>query len=172
MMNRPVLAKWGRWVAVSAVAAACAALTACMVPQWQKPGTPSDVIAKGMGQPHVRVLLPDGGERWVYSYQPAGQQVYHMVFDGQHTLRSVEQVLDEYHFQQLRRGVDNRQSVFEYFGKPALVEHVGNFNGDIWTYRIQQNSLDRQAHVFIDPQGVVQRVMFTDEPRMDDDRRH
>jgi hypothetical protein len=47
---------------------------------------------------------------------------------------------------------------------------VGNFKGDIWTYRIQQNGIDRQAHVFIDPQGVVQRIMFTDEPRLDDDR--
>ncbi len=36
--------------------------------------------------------------------------------------------------------------------------------------RIQQNGIDRQAHVFIDPQGVVQRIMFTDEPRLDDDR--
>ena len=154
----------------AAVLAACAVVAGCMVPQWQKPGTPSDVIAKGMGQPHVRVTLPDGGERWLYSYQPAGQQVYHMNFDAQHALSGVEQVLDEYHFQQLRVGVDHRQNVFEYFGKPALVEHVGNFNGDIWTYRIHQNSLDRQAHVFIDPQGVVQRVMFTDEPRRDDDR--
>jgi len=49
---------------------------------------------------------------------------------------------------------------------------VGNFKGDIWTYRISENSIDRQAHVFIDPQGVVQRVMFTDEPRNDPDDRH
>jgi len=141
-----------------------------MVPQWQKPGTPVSAIVAGIGQPHVKVPLEGGGERWVYSRQPAGQQVYHMVFDAQQRLQSVEQVLDEAHFQRLRPGHDNRESVHRYFGKPALVEGVGNFKGDIWTYRIQQNGIDRQAHVFIDPQGVVQRIMFTDEPRLDDDR--
>lgn len=171
-MSRPVLARSGRWVVKVAAVAVTALLAACMVPQWQKPGTPAQVIAQGMGQPQVRVALADGGERWVYSYQPAGQQVYHMVFDAQQRLRRVEQVLDAAHFQQLQMGVDDRDSVWRYFGKPALVEHVGNFNGDIWTYRIQDNSLDRQAHVFIDPQGVVRQLMFTDEPRPDDDRRH
>lgn len=167
MLHRPVLAVWGRW---AAVAAATLALTACMVPQWQKPGTPAAAIVAGMGQPQVKVPLEGGGERWVYSRQPAGQQVYHMVFDAQQRLQSVEQVLDEAHFQRLSPGHDNRESVHRYFGKPALVEGVGNFKGDIWTYRIQQNGIDRQAHVFIDPQGVVQRIMFTDEPRLDDDR--
>ena len=65
-----------------------------------------------------------------------------------------------------------REDVYHYFGKPALVEHVANFKGDIWTYRIRENSIDRQAHVFIDPQGIVQRVMFLDEPRNDPEDRH
>ncbi|WP_312565753.1 hypothetical protein [Comamonas sp.] len=169
MLRRPVLAVWGRW---AAMAAAGMVLTACMVPQWQKPGTPASAIHAGMGEPHVKVPLQGGGERWVYSRQPAGQQVYHMEFDAQQRLQKVEQVLDEAHFQRLQPGQDNRGSVFRYFGKPALVEGVGNFKGDIWTYRIQQNGIDRQAHVFIDPQGVVQRIMFTDEARNDDEQRH
>ncbi len=69
-----------------------------------KPGTPTSAIVAGMGQPQVKVPLEGGGERWVYSRQPAGQQVYHMVFDAQQRLRSVEQVLDEAHFQRLRPG--------------------------------------------------------------------
>lgn len=168
MLRRPVTTAWWRWA--GAAVAACA-LAACAVPEWQKPGTPAAQIVQDMGQPHVRVALPEGGERWVYSRQPAGQQVYHMVFDAQQRLQSVVQVLDEAHFLRLQPGQDRRDNVFHYFGKPALVEGVGNFKGDIWTYRIQQNSIDRQAHVFIDPQGVVQRVMFTDERRLDDDPR-
>ena len=105
-------------------------------------------------------------------YQPAGQQVYHMVFDAQQQLLRVEQVLQEAYFQRLRIGQDRREDVYHYFGKPALVEHVANFKGDIWTYRIRENSIDRQAHVFIDPQGIVQRVMFLDEPRNDPEDRH
>lgn len=169
MCHRPVLSFLWRWAA----AAVCAGfLSACAVPEWQKPGTPAAQLRQDMGQPHVRVPLAGGGERWVYSRQPAGQQVYHMQLDAQQRLVHVEQVLQEAHFLKLQPGDDNRQSVFNYFGKPALVEGVGNFKGDIWTYRIRENSIDRQAHVFIDPQGVVRRVMFTDEARNDEDSRH
>lgn len=168
MQQRPVLFLWKCWALTGALALI---LVGCTVPEWQKLGTPTAQIAQDMGPAHARVVLPDGGERWVYSRQPAGQQVYHMVFDAQQRLLRVEQVLQEAHFQNLRPGMDDRQSVFNYFGKPALIERVGNFKGDIWTYRIRENSTDRQAHVFMDPQGVVQRVMFTDEPRNDPDGR-
>lgn len=169
MRSRPVLSVWRCWALAGVVALS---LSGCAVPEWQKLGVPAAKIAQDMGQPHVRVTLPGGGERWVYSRQPAGQQVFHMVFDAQQRLLHVVQVLQEAHFHPLQPGVDDRHSVFNYFGKPALIERVGNFNGDIWTYRMRENSIDRQAHVFIDPQGVVQRVMFTDEPRNDpDDRR-
>lgn len=168
MTVRPGQAQGWRW---AWVVAGCMALSACMVPQWQKPGTPAAQIAQGMGAPQGKVALADGGERWVYSFQPAGQQVYHMVMDGQRRLLRVEQVLQEAYFQRLRMGVDDRQSVLDFFGRPALVEGVANFKGDIWTYRIRENGIDRQAHVFLDPQGVVRRVMFTDERRLDDDTR-
>ena len=169
MQVGPVITGWWRW----ALAAVCAAtLSACAVPEWQKPGTPAQQVTQDMGAPHVCVQLPDGGVRWIYSRQPAGQQVYHMVFDAQQRLQYVEQVLKEAHFYALKPGVDNRESVFNYFGKPALVEHVANFKGDIWTYRLYENGIDRQAHVFVDPQGVVQRVMLMDEMRNDEDRRN
>jgi hypothetical protein len=169
MCPRPVLSVCTRWALAGAV---LLSFCACAVPEWQKPGTPATQVAQDMGAAHVRVALPGGGERWVYSRQPAGQQVYHMVFDAQQHLQQVLQVLQEAHFQKLQPGMDDRHSVYNYFGKPALIERVGNFNGDIWTYRIRENSIDRQAHVFVDPQGVVQRVMFTDEPRNEpDDRR-
>ena len=168
MTARPGQAQGWRW---AWVVAGCMALSACMVPQWQKPGTPAAQIAQGMGAPQIQVALADGSERWVYSFQPAGQQVYHMVMDGQQRLLRVEQVLQEAYFQRLRVGVDDRQSVLDFFGRPALVEGVANFKGDIWTYRIRENGIDRQAHVFLDPQGVVRRVMFTDERRLDDDTR-
>lgn len=168
MHNPPVhTARW-HWAGVMALAAV---LGACTVPEWQKSGTPAGQVLQDMGQPDVRVALPEGGERWVYSRQPAGQQVYHMVMDAQQRLQQVVQVLQEAYFLELKPGVDDRHSVFNYFGKPALVERVGNFKGDIWTYRIRENGIDRQAHVFIDPQGVVQRTMFTDESRRDDDSR-
>lgn len=169
MCSLPVLASWQRWAAVTA---AVLALTACTVPEWQKPGTSAAQIAQSMGQPHARVSLVNGSERWLYSRQPAGQQVYHMVMDSQQRLLRVDQVLQVEHFAQLRPGVDTQQTVLAYFGKPALIDGVASFQGDIWNYRINENNIDRLAHVFMDPQGVVRRVMFTDELRNEpDDRR-
>jgi outer membrane protein assembly factor BamE (lipoprotein component of BamABCDE complex) len=138
-------------------------LAGCMVPQWQKPGMPQAEVEKGMGKPTLVVDLPEGGQRLVYSQQPAGQQVYHMDFDTQRKLVRVEQVLDTAHFFALRNGVDTRDDVYRMFGPPAMVEGVYSFKGDIWTYRFLDNTFGRRAHVHIDPQGVVQKVMFTDE---------
>lgn len=138
-------------------------LAGCMVPQWQKPGMPQAEVEEGMGKPTLVVPLPEGGQRLIYSQQPAGQQVYHMDFDARHKLVRVEQVLDTAHFFALRNGVDTRDDVYRMFGPPAKVERVYSFKGDIWTYRFLDNTVARRAHVHIDPQGVVQKVMFTDE---------
>lgn len=154
------------WRALGA-AVAVAVLGACAAPEWQKPGTPQQALLHSLGAPHERVDLPEGGQRWVYSRQPMGQQVFHLLIDPQGHLRSVEQVLTPAHFYALRIGKDTARDVQQYFGRPALIEGVASFRGDIWTYRISDNTIDRLAHVFIDPQGTVQRMMFTDEIRIE-----
>ncbi|GAA4000068.1 hypothetical protein GCM10022279_24690 [Comamonas faecalis] len=146
-------------------------LTACAVPEHQTPGTPRAQVVEALGAPTLAVPLAGGGERLIYSRQPAGQQVYQIDFDAHARLTRVEQVLTLAHFQALVPGVDTRESVRAQFGPPALVEHVARFDGDIWTYRIEDMGEPRQAHVHIDPAGVVRLVMFTDEQRGDPDSR-
>ena len=146
-----------------------ATLAGCAVPEWQKPGTPRADIERAMGRPTLAVPLADGGERLVYSRQPSGQQVYHMDFDARQRLVRVTQALTLEAFQSLRNGEDTQGSVMRRFGPPALVERVARFDGDIWTYRILEHGIARQAHVHLDPAGVVRRVMFTDEPTFDHD---
>ncbi|MGE4330625.1 hypothetical protein [Diaphorobacter sp.] len=148
-----------------------ALLVGCAVPEWQPPGTPQADIQRAFGQPTLTLALQGGGERLIYSRQPAGQEVYHMDFDAQRRLARVEQVLTQERFAALQSGVDGQSDVLHTFGPPALVERVASFNGDIWTYRILDNGYPRQAHVHIDPAGLVQRVMFTDEFLNGDDPR-
>ena len=148
------------------------ALAACAVPEWQKPGTPLADIERTMGRPTLVEPLESGGQRLVYSRQPAGQQVYHMDFDAGQRLVRVTQVLTLENFQALRNGQDTQGSVRRRFGPPALLERVASFDGPIWTYRILDNGEPRQAHVHIDPAGVVRRVMFTDERLRDLDPPH
>lgn len=145
-------------------------LTGCAVAEWQKIGTSRAEVVHDMGHPTLTLALPGGGERLLYSLQPAGQQVYHLDFDAQQRLARVQQVLTVEQFFALRQDVDTRDTVLHQFGPPALVERVARFTGDIWTYRLQDNGTPRQAHVHLDPAGVVRRVMFTDEVFNDRER--
>lgn len=124
------------------------------------------------GPPTQTEPLEGGGQRLLYSRQPAGQQVYHLDFDAGRRLVHVAQVLTLENFQALRSGVDTTGSVRRRFGPPALLEKVARFDGDIWTYRILDHGAPRQAHVHIDPAGVVRLVMFTDELQRDPDPPH
>ena len=156
----------------AALALGCTVLLgACAMPERQALGTPAAQVAQALGTPHVRTALPEGAERWLYSRQPAGQQVFHLTFDAQQRLQQVAQVLEPAHFLRLQPQRDTQETVYQYFGRPALVEGVASFKGDIWTYRISENNLDRLAHVFLSPEGVVQRVQFTDEPRSEPESR-
>ncbi|MBS0390590.1 MAG: hypothetical protein JSS19_16725 [Proteobacteria bacterium] len=157
------------WRRSAAGLALAALLAGCAVPEWQKPGTPEADILRSMGRPTLTEPLPGGGERLLYSRQPAGPQVYRMDFDAERRLVGVTQVLTLESFQALRNDVDRRDDVRRMFGPPARVEKVARFNGDIWTYRILDNGNPRQAHVHLDPEGVVRRVMFTDERLNDRD---
>ncbi len=144
-------------------------LSGCaLMPERLLPGTPRADIVQRLGAPTGEYALPDG-TRLQYSRQPAGQQVYNLDLDAQGRLRKVEQVLDIFWMQQ-NIALDRwtRDDVLRHMGRPALVERVWSFTGDIWTYRFLEFNNPRQAHVHIDPQGVVRKLVFTDERRMDD----
>jgi outer membrane protein assembly factor BamE (lipoprotein component of BamABCDE complex) len=171
MTSHPALPTKLRWTFAGLLGLVIAlSLSACAVPEWQKPGSSRAEIERALGRPTLVAPLEDGGERLVYSRQPAGQQVYHMDFDAQQRLVRVQQVLTAANFFTLRDGVDTKDSVYRQFGPPALVEKVASFKGDIWTYRILDNGLPRQANVHIDPAGVVRKVVLTDESLNGHDR--
>lgn len=141
-------------------------LSGCaLMPERLAPGTPRADIVQRLGAPTGEYPLPDG-TRLQYSRQPAGQQVYNLDLDAQGRLRRVEQVLD-IHWMQKNIAIDRwqRDDVLRAMGRPARVEQVARFDGDIWTYRFLELDLPRQAHLHLDPQGVLRKLVFTDEPR-------
>jgi hypothetical protein len=141
-------------------------LSGCaLMPERLAPGTPRADIVQRLGTPTGEYPLPDG-TRLQYSRQPAGQQVYNLDLDAQGRLRRVEQVLD-IHWMQKNIAIDRwqRDDVLRAMGRPARVERVARFDGDIWTYRFLELDLPRQAHLHLDPQGVLRKLVFTDEPR-------
>lgn len=145
-------------VAALALTAGCAGM-----PERLVPGTPRADIEQRLGRATAEHPAPDGGRLLQYSRQPAGQQVYNLQLDARGQLVRVEQVMDRVAFERVEVDRWTRAQVLEQFGRPALVERVARFAGDVWTYRFLDTTLPRQAHIHLDPAGVVRQVMFTDE---------
>lgn len=142
-------------------------LVACAVPQWEKPGASRAEVLAHLGQPTSVHALAQG-ERLQYSQQPAGTQVYNLDFDAVGRLVRVDQVLQPLFIGQIVPDAWTRADVLRLLGRPALVERVALFDGDIWTYRFQEAGIYRRLHVHFDPGGVVRKILSTDEEIPDD----
>ncbi len=144
-------------------------LMACgSMPETVALGTTRADIEQRLGAPTAVLALPDG-TRLQYSRQPSGQQVFNLDLDTQGRLLRVDQVLDTAWLQRIEVDRWTQEDVLRQFGKPAVVERVARFEGGVWTYRyLEPFSLARLAHIHIDPQGVVRKVVYTDEPLLDD----
>jgi hypothetical protein len=156
-------------------AAACAIglgfvvlLTGCsLMPERVPLGATRGEIESRLGQPTGVYALADG-TRLQYSRQPAGQQVYNLDVGTDGRLRQVQQVMDAGWLQRIEVDRRTQEDALQSLGRPALIERVASWDGDIWTYRFEEANSARQVHLHLDRAGVVRRVMFTDEPRLDD----
>ena len=144
-------------------------LVACSsMPESLVPGMSRADIEQRLGAPSAVHALPEG-TRLQYSRQPAGQQVFNLDLDAQGRLVRVDQSLDIERLQRIEIDRWTRDDVMRQFGRPAVVERVARFDGGVWTYRyLEPFSHARLAHIHIDTRGVVRKVVYTDEPLLDD----
>lgn len=143
--------------------AVAALLAACASPTSLPPGsTPQSAIAK-LGQPTGQYPRPDGGQRLQYSEAPAGQHVWNADFDAGGQLLGVDDGLRYGNFERLVMGQSTRNDVLFMLGQPGRIEYVYSFKGPIWTYRFNDMNNPRLVSIHIDPAGVVQRIVYTDE---------
>lgn len=156
-MTRP---RWRLWPVLAMLAAL---LAGCAAPDRMPLGSSRDETLNKLGSPSAVHRLPDG-ERLQYSYQPAGPWVHNLDFDASGRLVRRAQVMDPADFGRIAIDQWTRADVLLHYGRPALVEQVARFDGDIWTYRFLEITRRRMLHIHIDPSGVVRRVMTTDEP--------
>ena len=137
-------------VATGLVLAGCAAFSPV------QPGMTRAQVVSRMGQPTAVVTLPNGDERLQYSGQPAGQTAYMVDLDASgHVLRD-RQVLTAESFARIKPGW-SRADVLREFGRPARIDHVASWHGDIWTYR-WRNDADMYYWVYFDQDGKVGRT--------------
>ncbi len=157
-----------RVIALALVVMVMVVLGGCsLMPERVPLGATRAEIESRLGQPTGVYALADG-TRLQYSRQPAGQQVYNLDIGVDGRLRQTEQVMDAGWLQRIEVDRWTRDTALINLGRPALIERVARWDGDIWTYRFEEVNGARQVHLHLDAAGVVRRLMFTDEPRLDD----
>ena len=126
-------------------------------------GTPREQVLQNLGKPTATYPLP-AGTRLQYSGQPSGRQVYNIDLDAAGKVAAVTQAMQP---QVLNRvaipGVSSADLQRE-IGPPAMVGKVFHFAGDVWTWRWEEMGIPRLFHAYVNPQGIVERTLSTDEP--------
>lgn len=144
------------------------AITACATVE---PGMSRQDVVAHYGKPS-RVLALGAGERLQYSGQPAGQSAVMVDLDAAGRVVSVRQVLTAKEFATIEPGKWTREEVEREFGRPASVDRVASWPGDIMTYRWRDSTQDMYFFVYLDAANRVQRTGQGMEFRRDrlDDR--
>lgn len=141
---------------ISGVAAIFLALAGCAFSTVQPGMSRQEVIAR-YGTPS-RVVSLDSGTRLQYSSQPAGQSVVMVDLDAAGTVISARQVMTQKEFSRIVPDKWTRPDVEREFGRPASVDRVASWSGDIMSYRWLDADQRMFFWVYLDGQGVVRRT--------------
>lgn len=140
-------------------------LAACSTAPIEPGATQADVIAK-YGKPTAVVTLPasasdasrPGGTRLQYSAQPAGQTAFMVDLDPAGQVTMARQVLNPSDFSRVTTSQWTKSDTLREFGRPASVERVGNWSGDILVYRWKYANDDMLFYVYLDANQIVQQT--------------
>ena len=131
-----------------------------------KPGMSQPEVLAHYGKP-TRVLPYGAGTRMQYSAQPAGQSVVNVDLDAAGKVVSTRQVMTFGELSKIEPGKWTRDDVEREFGRPASIDHVASWSGDIMAYRWSDKLQDMFFWVYLDADQRVQRTGQGMELRID-----
>jgi hypothetical protein len=143
--------KTGLSIAVAVLFMAGCAFTAVQTGMSQQ-----EVIARN-GTPS-RVLPLGAGTRLQYSGQPYGQWAFMVDLDATDKVVAARQVLNLNEFSKIELGKWTREDIEREFGRPATVDRVASWPGDVMTYRWLDGAESKYFWVYLDGRNVVQRT--------------
>ncbi|HSV54682.1 MAG TPA: hypothetical protein VLJ57_21340 [Burkholderiaceae bacterium] len=144
-------------ISIGSVAAVLAALAGCALnPFAVTPGMSREQVVSKLGKPSNAIAV-SAGERLQYSLQPSGRFAVMVDLDSAGRVIQARQVLTLAEFSRIELGKWTRGDIEREFGRPAMVDHVTAWKGDVMTYRWSDGS-DMFFWVYLDGQGVVQRT--------------
>lgn len=146
----------------SFTALALMTLTAGCAMQLVQPGASREDVVSRYGTPS-RVVALAAGTRLQYSRQPAGQSAVMVDLDAAGRVASVREVLNPAGFSAVVVGQSTRDDTERALGRPASVDRVGSWSGDILTYRWRDKDQDMLYWFYLDANQVVQRTGYAVE---------
>lgn len=129
------------------------------------PGVSREKTVAAMGQPTACYALPQGGERLEFKRGPGGYDTFMLDFDAQGRLVSSQQVLNERHFNSLRKGT-TREEVLAEFGHPSDIRTIGWQQRRLWSYRYDSPHC-LWFQVSLDTADRVVDTGYANDPRCD-----
>jgi len=140
-------------VLASATLVGCAAMTAIA------PGTPLAELESHYGRPVHACPKPDGGQRLIWSQQPAGQHAWAAEISADAQVQRIEAILTDESFERLYVGMST-DALRCTFGPPALTGQagLGKLQRNVWSYRYRESKAwNSLMHVYLDEAGRVER---------------
>lgn len=154
-------AAWLRTVALSLLLLAGGCAT--QLSETVRPGTPREQVLQAWGTPTASYSMPSG-TRLQYSRQPFGRQVYNIDLDAAGRVAAFSQALQPASLDRVPvDGSWTTEDVLREFGPPQQISRVGDFDGDVWTYRWAELNNPRFFHIYLDRKRTVRRAHSTDE---------
>lgn len=121
------------------------------------PGMSREQVVASYGTP-TRVVAIGSGTRMQYSSQPAGQSVVMIDLNPAGQVVAVRQVMMLKELFKIVPGEWTREDVEREFGRPASIDRVASWPGEIMTYRWRDTAQDMYFWVYLDAADRVQRT--------------
>lgn len=130
-------------------------------------GSPPAAVQQTFGTPTDTFQLANGTQRWLYSKQPYGYEVYAADFDASGKLTSFRQMLTETEVYTARPGTWTKQDVLERWGKPREpIQYYALMKREAWSYRMYlPGYLPAHFSAYFDDNGVLDRTMIIQDSR-------
>ena len=141
---------------VSSLALALLLVAACAF-STLRPGMSREEVVAHHGKPSRVVPLP-AWTRLQYSAQPAGQSALMVDLDPEGRVLAVRQMMTLAELSRIQPLQWTREDVEREFGRPASIDRVGSWPGDIMTYRWRDGLQEMYFWVYLDGHSVVQRT--------------
>ena len=143
--------------AATAAVALAALLAAGCAFQSITPGMSREQVVAAYGTP-TQVVATGTGSRLQYSGQPLGQFANMVDLDATGKVVNARQVLKPAEFVRIQTGQWTQADMEREFGRPASMDRVSSWSGDIMTYRWIDHDQPMLFWAYLDANRVVQRV--------------